>query len=455
MNTMVKNSRSARMAGVPAFKFPFNFAWGAATSAGQIEGAAFQDGRGASIWDEYFNARPHLDRIDVACDHYNRMPADVQLMKEMGLNAYRFSTSWSRVLPEGAGRVNEKGLDFYDRLVDTLLQNGIDPFLTLYHWDLPQRLQTTGGWLNRETGDHFADYAAVMVKRLGDRVKSWTTFNELEVIVAGSTGTGLAPALNQPDTGTQTGHNLLVAHGKAMQTIRSIDGAQKVGIVLNLVPVDPVDSSPEATQAASDRWDTSYGWYLDALFKGHYPDAIHAGKGFGRLNARPGDMALIASKIDFMGINYYLRLVVDGKGEICPVPGANVTQMGWEIRPESLSKMLVELNAKYKLPDLFITENGAALDDTVVDGHINDLGRIDFLRSHLKAIEDATVAGVKICGYFPWSFMDNLEWSLGFSKTFGLVHVDRQTLARTVKDSGLWYRDVIKAHRRLARKPQK
>ncbi|MDR3616700.1 MAG: GH1 family beta-glucosidase [Candidatus Obscuribacterales bacterium] len=448
MNSLGKNRRSAKIAGVPTFKFPSNFIWGAATSAGQIEGAAFVDGRGASIWDEYFNARPHLDPISVACDHYNRMPEDVQLMKEMGLNAYRFSTSWSRVLTEGAGRVNEKGLDFYDRLVDTLLKNGIEPFLTLYHWDLPQRLQTIGGWLNRETGDYFADYAAVMAKRLGDRVKSWTTFNELEVIVAGSIGTGLAPALNQPDTGVQTGHNLLVAHGKALQTIKNIDPALKVGIVLNLVPVDPVDATPEAARAASDLWDTSYGWYLDALYKGHYPDAIYEGKGHGRLSTKAGDMALIGSKIDFMGVNYYLRLVVDGQGAVCPVPGADVTQMGWEIRPESLSKMLIELNQKYKLPDLFITENGAALDDTVVDGRIHDLGRINFLRSHLQALEDAASAGVKICGYFPWSFMDNLEWSLGFSKTFGLVHVDRQTLTRTVKDSGLWYRDVINAHGR-------
>jgi beta-glucosidase len=448
MNSHVKNPGAGKIVHVPAFKFPLNFAWGAATSAGQIEGAAFIDGRGASIWDEYFNARPHLDPISVACDHYNRMPQDVALMKEMGLNAYRFSTSWSRVLPDGVGRVNEKGLDFYDRLVDTLLMNGIEPFLTLYHWDLPQRLQTTGGWLNRETGDYFADYAAVMAKRLGDRVKSWTTFNELEVIVAGHIGTGLAPALNQADSGVQAGHNLLVAHGKALRTIKNIDPALKVGIVLNLVPVDPVDASSEAARAASDLWDTSYGWYLDALYKGHYPDAIYEGKGHGRLAAKAGDMALIGSKIDFMGVNYYLRLVVDGKGVVCSVPGADVTQMGWEIRPESLSKMLIELNQKYKLPDLFITENGAALDDTVVDGRIHDLGRIDFLRSHLQALEDATTAGVKICGYFPWSFMDNLEWSLGFSKTFGLIHVNRQTLTRTVKDSGLWYRDVIAAHAR-------
>ncbi|MDR3612708.1 MAG: GH1 family beta-glucosidase [Candidatus Obscuribacterales bacterium] len=446
MDKLVKNQQSAGTAVVPAFKFPKNFIWGAATSAGQIEGAAFVDGRGASIWDEYFNARPHLDPISVTCDHYNRMPQDVQLMKGMGLNAYRFSTSWSRVLPDGAGRVNEKGLDFYDRLVDTLLQNGIEPYLTLYHWDLPQRLQTTGGWLNRDTGDNFADYAAVMAKRLGDRVQSWTTFNELEVIVAGYTGTGLAPGLNQPETGVQTGHNLLVAHGKVLQTIKSIAPALKVGIVLNLVPVDPVDQSSEAARAASDRWDTSYGWYLDALYKGHYPDAIYEGKGYGRLAAKAGDMALIASKIDFMGINYYLRLVVDRNGTECVVPGAKLTQMGWEIRPQSLSKMLIELNAKYKLPDLFITENGAALDDTIVDGQIHDLQRIDYLRSHLLAIEDATAAGVKVCGYFAWSFMDNLEWSLGFSKTFGLIHVDRQSLTRTVKDSGLWYHDVIKAH---------
>jgi beta-glucosidase len=372
------------------------------------------------------------------------MPKDVQLIKRLGLKAYRFSTAWPRVLPIGHGKVNEAGLDFYDRLVDNLLDAEIEPFLTLYHWDLPEALSVKGGWLNRDTGAYFADYAALMVRRLGDRVRRWTTFNEPEVIVAGYIGTGLAPGANDQTLGAQVGHNLLVAHGQALQAIRAIDPALEAGIVLNLVPVEPL--TPAAAPAAQRRWDINYGWYLDALFKASYPDVVLDGKGNGPIAVKPGDMALIAQRMDFLGINYYLRLVVNEQGETCPVPGAKKTQMDWEIYPRALGDMLVDLSQKYRLPPIYITENGAALDDTVVAGRIHDADRIKYLHEHLQAIESAIAGGADVRGYFIWSLMDNLEWSLGFAKTFGIVHVHRKTLKRTIKDSGFWYRDVIRAN---------
>jgi beta-glucosidase len=429
---------------VPRYNLAPNFTWGAATSAGQIEGATTSDGRGESIWDRYFRTHPKLDNGDIACDHYYRMPQDVLLMKQLGLQAYRFSTSWSRVLPDGNGRVNEAGLDFYDRLLDNLLANEIEPYLTLYHWDLPQSLEDKGGWLNRDIGKYFAEYAELMVHRFGDRVHKWTTFNEPEVIVAGYIGQSIAPGLNDPTTGHQVGHNLLVAHGRAMQAMRSVTPALDIGMVLNLVPVDPLDEA--ATIAAKDRWDINYGWYLDGLLTASYPQALLAAKDRGPLVIECGDMELISQKLDYLGINYYLRLVVNKLGETCPVPNAKVTQMGWEIHPQSLSKMLIELNGKYRLPPIYITENGAALDDTIINGQIHDSGRIDYLHGHLLALADATTAGVDVRGYFAWSLMDNLEWSEGFKRTFGLTYVDRQTLDRTIKDSGLWYRDVILAN---------
>lgn len=445
-----KAKKSARWP-VPAgrYKLKPRFVWGAATSAGQIEGAHDADGRGPSIWDEYFRLRPHLDDGQVACDHYNRMEEDVRLMKKMGLKAYRFSISWSRVLPAGKGRVNEAGMAFYDRLVDTLLASGIEPYVTLYHWDLPLALEKSGGWRDRDTCAHFADYAALMVKRLGDRVKHWTTFNEPEVIVAGYIGEGLAPGLNDKTTGAQVGHHLMVAHGMAVKAIRCIDRELKVGIVLNLVPCHAANEA--ARDAAARRWDINYGWYLDALFAARYPEVVLEGKGNGELAVAPGDMALISQRLDFVGINYYLRLVIDEQGEAVAVPGADVTQMGWEIHPRSLGDMLIDVNEKYRLPAVYITENGAALDDTLKDGRVHDGGRIKYLHGHLKALARATRHGVDLRGYFVWSLMDNLEWSLGYGKTFGLVHVDRKTLDRTVKDSGRWYRDVIRANSRKSK----
>lgn len=444
---------------------PSQFRFGAATSAYQIEGGWNQDGRGPSIWDPFLQ-RPgnHSgDSGDVACDHYNRYKADVQLMKRLNFDAYRFSISWSRVLPNGRGPINQQGLDFYDRLVDELLAAGIEPFATLYHWDLPLKLQDDFcGWLGRETTQHFANYADVVVRRLGDRVKRWSTFNEPEVILAGYSGTGMAPAIERPDLRAHVGHMLMVAHGLAAQSIRAARSDSQVGIVLNFNIIDPADGSEAALKIARERYITAYRWYLDALLTGQYPAEILKNfRGAPKLPAnatqrrakdwvQPGDMQLIAQPLDFMGINYYTRFVVDGKGNDVVQPRKR-TQMGWEIYPFGLARLMEDMHRQFKLPPMYITENGAALDDVFANGRVNDVQRTQYVADHLEAL--ATIintAGVDIRGYFCWSFLDNLEWPLGFAKTFGLVHVDRRNdLKRTPKDSALWYSRVIREHRKL------
>jgi len=431
------------------YKLPPNFVFGASTSAYQVEGATEVGGRGPSIW-EPFLAKPRtpaFDLGDVACDHYNRYREDVGLMKDLGLQAYRFSIAWPRIFPEGAGSVNQKGLDFYDRLVDELLAAGIDPYVTLFHWDLPLALQQKHfGWFGRETAEKFADYSTVMVKRLGDRVSKWATLNEPEVIIAGYIGDGMAPAMNLPRSGYRVGHHLLLGHALATQAMRAARPKLDYGIVLNLVPVEPLDpANDEMRAAAQRRWEMSYSWYMDALLKGYYPDSVQEALSYSDQGnpVKPLDMSLIAQHLDFLGINYYTRFLVNAKGDIVEEPGVERTQMGWEMVPEAFTKMLTDLHADYELPPVYITENGAALDDTVVNGRIHDKGRIAYIDSHIDAVARATRAGVDVRGYFVWSLMDNLEWPLGFKKTFGLTHVDRASLKRTLKDSALWYRRVI------------
>lgn len=431
------------------YGFPKGFVFGAATSAYQIEGAANQDGKGPSFWDVFAHAPGNMAKGahgDVACDHYNRSREDVALMKSLGLGAYRFSLSWSRVMPDGRGRVNAQGLDFYDRLVDDLLASGIEPFPTLYHWDLPLSLHEIGGWLNRDLSFHFADYAAAVVGRLKDRVRHWTTMNELEVIVAGYTGKGLAPGFDAPRLHAQTGHNLLLAHGRAMGAIRAAAPRVQAGIVLNFVPIEPSDGSQEARAAAERRWSTSYGWYLDGILRGRYPDAILDAERLGLLAVAAADMGTIAAPIDFLGVNYYTRFRADRTGALVPPgPGVPVTLMGWEIEPASMTAMLLRFQSEYdKMPPIFITENGAALRDMAESGRVVDLERARYLHAHLLALRDAIAGGADVRGYFVWSLLDNLEWSLGYDMTFGLVSVDRGSLRRTPKFSAEWYRDVIR-----------
>jgi beta-glucosidase len=445
---------SATKSPVPVRRFAFgrDFVWGASTSAYQIEGATAQDGRGRSIWEDYFAKRPHLDNGEVACDHYNRMVEDVAMMKKMGLKAYRFSVSWPRVIPDGKGAVNQAGLDFYSRLVDELLANGIEPYLTLYHWDLPAAMEAIGGWQSREVAQHFADYARVVVDRLGDRVKKWCTFNELEVIVAGYIGDGLAPGLSDYKLRVKVGHNLLVAHGLALKALREWDSQHDagldLGIVLNLVPAEPATKS--ATTAARRHWQRFYSWYMDGLFKGRYPDVVLQEAAKTGVVITAEDMELINQPIDYLGVNWYLRQVVNRRGRVIRVPAAQETLMGWEMHAPALTRMLVMMQAEYgalgatSMPPIYITENGAALEDKVSPDGVHDVGRMTYTYDHISALEMAYLAGVDIRGYFAWSLMDNLEWSLGYTKTIGIVHVDRQTLERTVKDTGLWYAATIR-----------
>lgn len=439
-------AKAARLP-VPSLKLPEDFVFGASTSAYQIEGAVdpVKYGRGRSIWETYFDKRPHLDRGDTACDHYNRMADDVRMIKRMGLDAYRFSISWPRIQPDGFGKVNAQGLDFYDRLIDELLKKGIEPYLTLYHWDLPQGLEDLGGWQSREVANYFADFAALAAHRYGDRVKNWATFNEPEVIVAGYISGGLAPGLENPILRTKVAHNLMVAHGLALQALRSVEPDNNYGIVLNLVPIEPLTQS--AAEKARQHWQRNYAIYLDALLKGVYSDVVLDEMAVSGAKVQAGDMALISQKLDYLGVNWYLRFVVDENGQTVDLPGADKTQMGWEICAPALTRMLVSMNDEYRLPPIYITENGAALDDLIKSGRVRDEHRTRYIRDHIKALEAAYLKGVDLRGYFAWSLMDNLEWSLGFSKTFGIVHVDRKTLKRTIKDSGLWYRDLIAKHK--------
>ena len=430
------------------YKFPHNFLWGAATASYQIEGAWNEDGKGESIWDRFSHTPGKItngDTGDVACDHYHRFPEDIALMRQLGLKAYRFSTSWPRVLPSGRGLINPGGLDFYDRLVDALCAANIEPFLTLYHWDLPQILQDQGGWENRATCHAFADYAALMVKCLGDRVKHWATFNEPGVVAFDGNLFGEhAPGLQDPRIAYQVAHHLLVAHGLAAQAIRAVDPSLQVGIVLNLWPSEPASEDPADVAAADLAWERMETLFLDAIFKGHYPVAIYDLVGPNMPKILDGDMALIAQKLDFMGLNFYSRNLLNAEGNINPVPESEYTEMGWEVHPPALRRLLNRINHEYRLPPIYITENGAAFRDEVsADGCVHDPRRLEYLKNHFIQTRLAMQDGVDVRGYFVWSLLDNFEWGHGFTKRFGIIRVDYESQNRIVKDSGKWYSHVI------------
>jgi beta-glucosidase len=426
-----------------SYHFPSNFLWGAATASYQIEGAWNEDGKGESIWDRFSHTPGKVengDTGDVACDHYHRYQDDIALMRQLGLKAYRFSVSWPRVIPAGRGSINRAGLDFYDRLVDALLAANIEPFLTLYHWDLPQALHDAGGWESRETCHAFADYAALLAKRLGDRVKRWATFNEPGVVAFDGFESGEhAPGVRDMNRALHVAHNLLVAHGLAAHAIRSIDPRLEVGIVLNLWPVDPASDALEDVAAAEQAWDISgEKLFLDPLFAAHSPQAETS-------YVQAGDLALIAQRLDFLGVNYYSRNVIGVDGSISPVPGSEYTEMGWEVCAPALRRLLNRINAEYRLPPIYITENGAAFPDEVSgDGHVHDPRRLNYLREHFIQTRLAMQDGVDVRGYFVWSLLDNFEWGHGYSKRFGLIRVNYETQQRIIKDSGAWYADVIR-----------
>lgn len=467
--------------------FPEGFLFGAATAAYQIEGAAFEDGRKASIWDTFSrvpDAVINADNGDIACDHYHRYAGDVQVMKSLGLQTYRFSTSWSRVRPDG-GALNPRGLDFYRRLVDELLDAGILPWLTLYHWDLPQALQDRGGWTVRETSDLFTEYALDMHDALGDRVNVWTTLNEpwCSSFLSYTAGAH-APGHYSQAEGMLAAHHLLLGHGQTVRELRARDASLNLGLTLNLTVADAVDPKNSADLDAARRIDGQFNrWFLDPVFRGSYPSDII--QDFRNVDAeavaqwqaavRPGDLEVIATPIDTLGVNYYHGEFVGGTPPLVDPPGGDAptvrpiaspfpahenlywherglprTTMGWEVQPEALTGLLERVSAEYSAEAgvaLYVTENGAAYDDVPVveDGEtrVHDTERVEFVEAHLAAILDAVDRGVDVRGYFYWSFLDNFEWAWGYDKRFGIVYVDYATQERAVKDSGLAYARVI------------
>lgn len=437
-------------------KFPDNFKWGAATASYQIEGAYDEDGKGVSIWDHFSHLPGRTqgnDTGDVACDHYHRYREDVENMKKLGLKAYRFSVSWPRVIPEGRGKVNEAGLDFYDRLVDELLRTGIEPFVTLYHWDLPQVLQEEGGWKNRDIVGYFSDYVAILAHRLGDRVHHWITHNEPWVVsfLGHAFGTH-PPGIMNLSTALQVSHHLLLSHGRAVEVLKNIgDEKIKAGITLNLSPVHPPSKKEENIKAAK-RFDGHLNrWFLDPLFKGYYPPDMWEYYQDKVPKILPGDMSIISRKIDFLGINYYTRQIVkdNPKEKILQLSflkpeQAEYTDMGWEVYPKGIYEILKRVQDEYSPRSIYITENGAAFQDRLdKEGKIKDERRISYLEEHLSFAHKAIEEGVRLKGYFIWSLMDNFEWTYGYSKRFGLIYVDYPTQKRFFKESANWYRKVI------------
>ena len=430
-------------------QFPVDFAWGAATSAYQVEGAAFADGKGPSIWDSFSHTPGKTDggdHGDIACDHYHRLETDLDLIAELGLNAYRFSISWPRVQPDGKGEWNQNGLDFYDRLIDGLLKRGIAPHVTLYHWDLPQALQDDGGWNNRATCYRFAEYACKLAEHFGDRVAAIATHNEPFVAsMLGNLFSIHAPGNNDPQLASQVAHHLLLSHGLAVQSMRTVTQVS-LGIVLNLSPCTAATASLGDQQDAKRRFDFVGRFFLDPLLRGAYPES-ELPVPLPQMEA--GDLELIRLPIDFLGINYYFREWCSTDTPPIPAPCLQgVSEMGWEVYPEGLYELLTQLERDYELPPVYISENGMACADTVsADGAIHDPRRIAYIEQHLDALSRAMGEGVSVRGYFHWSLMDNFEWAKGYSMRFGLIHIDYQTQQRTFKDSALWYRDYIQRER--------
>lgn len=437
--------------------FPADFVWGAATSSYQIEGGWNEDGRGESIWDRYAHTPYRIKSGatgDVACDHYHRVPQDIELMRSLNLAAYRFSIAWPRIFPEGKGTVNPKGLDFYDRLVDQLLQARIAPCTTLYHWDLPQKLMDQGGWVNRDVTDWFAEYARVVFDRLSDRVAMWITHNEPWVAAFQGYRFGIhAPGIWDTTAAFQVAHHLLLSHGKTVKLFRQGGYPGKIGITLNMQHFLPA-SSDEADQAACQRvFEENTSWFLDPLVYGSYPQMLWDWIGPYQPHMQAGDMELISQPIDFLGENYYNTNLVSfdiggsylrARETPYSAPGWGTTAMGWGINPAGLTDVLLKIKAVAGELPIYITENGTAVaDEPDASGFVDDAGRINYLRAHLAAAHAAIQAGANLRGYFCWSLMDNFEWAEGYGPRFGLVRVDYQTLRRIPKQSALWYSQVI------------
>jgi beta-glucosidase len=440
--------------------FGDKFVWGVATASYQIEGAVEEDGRKPSIWDTYSHTPGRTfngETGDIACDHYHRYKQDVGLMRDLGLNGYRFSIAWPRVIPEGRGQVNQKGLDFYDRLVEELLKNGIEPYATLYHWDLPQVLQDEGGWKSRSTAQYFAEYADAVSRRLGDRVKGWITLNEPWCSAALGYIIGRhAPGEQDLVAGVRAAHHLMLGHGLALPVLRrnATRPDAEFGITLSLNYIEPGDDSQQAQEAAFMAENFANRWFLDPLFKGSYPEGLKPLiDPF--LPVEPGDMELISGTMDFLGVNYYFRMLPLAIEDMATykvrerkVPTSQYTEMGWEVWPEGLYNLLTQLQRDYDPAKMYITENGASFPDVLIDDQsgaaVHDPDRLKYLQDHFTAARLAMRDGVKLAGYFVWSLMDNYEWAFGYSRRFGITYVDYPTQRRILKDSGKWYQQFLR-----------
>jgi beta-glucosidase len=428
-------------------RFPGGFAWGTATAAYQIEGAWNEDGKGESIWDVFCRIPGVIEdgrSGEVACDHYHRLDEDLDLLTALGARAYRFSVAWSRVLPNGTGRLNEPGLAFYDRLVDGLLARGIRPFVTLYHWDLPHVLQQRGGWVTDDVAGWFGEYAQIVASRLGDRVHDWMTLNEPQVTAFAGHQWGIhPPGIRDAATAVKVSHHLLLAHRAGAEAIRAASSGASVGIALNLSPADPATESPEDAAAAELADGFLNRWFLDPLYGRGYPQDVV--ERYGAIAPPPLDA--YHGRLDFLGVNYYTRQVVTSSSraqlgyDVLP-PSGQLTEMGWEVHPDGLRRILERVHRDYDPGAVYVTESGAAFPD---EPGGDDLDRVDYLRDHFSAAADALEAGVPLQGYFVWSLLDNFEWHNGFTKRFGLVYVDYETQRRTVKASGRFYRSVATA----------
>ena len=422
-------------------QFPQDFKWGVATSSFQIEGAHDRDGKGPSIWDTFCATAGKIADASnghVACEHYTRWPEDIELISRMGVNAYRFSMSWPRVQPDGQGAWNEAGFAFYDQLISALEKRGIELHLTLNHWDLPQSLQDQGGWANREVCTHFTRYATEVARRFGHRVHSICTHNEPWVIAILGYEQGIfAPGIQSKKQAMQAVHHLLLSHGMALQAMRGLGLTTAMGIVLNLSPIYPASDDPLDVAKAKLDDGLILRLYMDALFKGVYPQADAP-------PVQPGDLTTIAQPNDFLGVNYYTRNFSScGNPWDVASTGNTVTDMGWEVYPQGLTELLCRLHNDYQPNRLWVTENGAAFKDELVNGVLDDAQRLAYIRDHIAATHDAMATGVPVGAYFAWSLMDNFEWASGYAKRFGLVHVDFETQQRTFKNSALWYQKFL------------
>lgn len=436
-------------------QFPENFLWGAATSAYQIEGAVTEDGRGLSIWDTFSHIPGQIinnDHGDIACDSYHRLGEDIELMKQLGITTYRFSVAWPRIFPEGTGQVNPKGIEYYQRLVTLLIDNGIQPLCTLYHWDLPQALQDQGGWANRSTIDAFVAYAEMMFTEFAGMIEHWVTLNEPWCVSYLSNYLGVhAPGHRDLQLATTIAHHLLVAHGRAVQAFRRLQIPGQIGIAPNVTWIEPYTQNANDVEACRRETGWWVEWFMDPLFKGKYPDFLQQWFQARSVHVpvQSGDMEIIASPIDFIGINYYTGNIGrhqsnSGLFECEAVDkGDEQTDIGWFIYPEGLHSVLHYIHKRYGDISIYITENGACYNDSPVNGEVKDEERIQYMKKHLLQLNRCLASGLPIRGYYAWSLLDNFEWAEGYSKRFGLVHVDFDTLQRTPKNSYAWYKRLI------------